>query len=433
MIRVSCSHQGFDADLAPARLSVFRMNPVPRLLGLSLALLLAFLAAAAGAQAWLRGQDERLRAAAVEGKRRQLAAAIALAGQDGADPAYARQLGELLGGTVALTPAEAAALPAGEGLLRFAGTLPDGRAVTVAFAAPAGERLLFLHQRVLLALLLLGVVLVAVLAAVLLARGSRAAEPGSRPPWGFARAEMNSLQHLAKTSVAQEAELARTRGERQRAEEDAHLRQVMLNQALEEKIRLGRDLHDGLIQSLYATGLTLESAREVAARDPAEAGRRIQAGIDLINAGIRDVRNHITGLAPDSVRRQGFSAAVSRLAEELRAGRPVDFDLRIDEAAAAGLDDRRLAQVLQVVREAVSNALRHGRAGRVTVRLHAGDGAVGVLVQDDGAGFDPAHVSSPGLGLANMRARAESVGAQLQFDSAPGRGTRVVLTLPVRA
>jgi signal transduction histidine kinase len=411
------------------------MNPVPRLLGLSLVLLLAFLGAAAGAQAWLRGQDGRLRASAIEGKRQQLVAALALAGQpslDPADPAFAGQVGALLGGAAAFDPAAAALLPQGDGNLRLEARLPDGRTATVVFAAPASERLLYLYQRVLLALLLLGVVMVAVVGLILLARGGRATEPGSRAPWGSARAEMASLHHLARTSVAQGAELAHERGERQRAEEDVHLRQVMLNQALEEKIRIGRDLHDGLIQSLYATGLTLETAQGLVDRDPSDAGRRIQTGIDQINAGIRDVRNHIIGLAPDNVRRQGFADAVRRLTEELRAGRTLELDVRVDDTAASRLDDRQLAESLLIVREAVSNALRHGAATRITIRVHSGDGVIGILVQDDGQGFTPARSEGTGHGLGNMQARAALAGGTLQLESTPGRGTRLVLTLPIR-
>ncbi len=411
------------------------MNPVPRLLGLSLVLLLAFLAAAAGAQAWLRGQDDRLRSAAIEGKRSQLVAALALAdgaGSRAADSDYARMLGDLLGGIVTLSAPATATLPADDGSLRIEAPLPDGRVAVVSFSAPLEERLVYLHQRVLLALLLLGVVMVAVLAVILLARGGRGSDPGSRAPWGQTRAEIESLHHLARASVAQGAELAHERGERQRAEEDVHLRQVMLNHALEEKVRIGRDLHDGLIQSLYATGLTLESARDITARDPAEAARRIQTAIDLINTGIRDVRSHITGLAPDNVRRQGYADAVNRLTDELRAGRAVEFDLRVDDSAATRLDDRQTAESLLIVREAVSNALRHGEAAHITVRVHAGDGAIGILVQDDGCGFSASRLDGAGRGLGNMEARARQAGGTLQFDSAPGRGTRLVLTLPIR-
>jgi signal transduction histidine kinase len=206
----------------------------------------------------------------------------------------------------------------------------------------------------------------------------------------------------------------------------------MLNQALEEKIRIGRDLHDGLIQSLYATGLTLETAQGLVDRDPSDAGRRIQTGIDQINAGIRDVRNHIIGLAPDNVRRQGFADAVRRLTEELRAGRTLELDVRVDDTAASRLDDRQLAESLLIVREAVSNALRHGAATRITIRVHSGDGVIGILVQDDGQGFTPARSEGTGHGLGNMQARAALAGGTLQLESTPGRGTRLVLTLPIR-
>jgi signal transduction histidine kinase len=308
--------------------------------------------------------------------------------------------------------------------------LPSGRLLLVVPSPTVAARLLGLHQRVMVALIVFALLLLLALVLVLLLRPSAPVESGSRPPWVFAKAEMGSLQHLARTSVTQGAELARERDERMRAQEEAYVNQVRLNQALEEKIRLGRDLHDGIIQSLYATGLTLENVRDLVDRNPPEAVKRLEGSIELLNTAIRDVRAYITGLKSDPARDAGLSRIVERIAAELKAGREVAFTLEIDDFAASRLPAPAFADVVQIVREAVSNALRHGAARHIAVRLHEGDGALALLVQDDGAGF-AADGGSRGHGLANMRGRAESAGGSLQVESAPGRGTRVVLTLPL--
>ncbi len=411
------------------------MNTLPRLLGFSLVLLLVFLAAALTAQAWLRGQNERLRDAAIETKRQQFMVALPLLQPAEADGRLsddqAGVLGGLLGAEVSLVPVGTDEVSVENGRLGFSVPAGTGQQALVRFSAPATDRLLFLHQRVLMVLLLLALVLLAALAIVLVARPGSSAESGSHAPWGYAKAEMGHLQQLVKNSVSQGAELARERDVRQRAEEESLLRQNMLNQVLEEKIRMGRDLHDGLIQSLYATGLTLESARDLLASDPAAAGQRVQASMDLVNTSIRNVRNYITGLTPGNVRKESFARTLKALTDQLGSGREVGFELTIDDIAAALLSDEQLSQCVQIVHEAVSNALRHGGAGKVTVRLHAGDHAVGLLVQDDGRGFSPDRLEPTGHGLANMQARAKSAGGTLQLESTPGAGTRIVLTLPV--
>lgn len=351
------------------------MNPLPRLLALGIFIVLVMLTAVLGVAAWQKSR-----------------------------PAPAD------------TPAVVAPAAAKEG---------------APAANPRDLRLSQLPSRLAFGLVLLALVLAIALLVSLAFRPLRAGDTASRPPFAFARAEMTSLEHLAKSSVAQGAALARERDERLRAEEESYVRQVMINHALEEKIRLGRDLHDGMIQSLYATGLTLESTKDLVRRDPAEAERRLDSSLQMINATIKDVRAYITGLSPDNVRRDHVITALASVTEELRAGRDVAFEFKIDDTAAARLTGEQVSQTVQIVREAVSNALRHGEARQIIVRLHEGDRAVCVAIQDDGRGFTVPKHGGGGHGLANMRARAESAGGNLQLTSAPGTGTRVVLTLPI--
>jgi signal transduction histidine kinase len=268
--------------------------------------------------------------------------------------------------------------------------------------------------------------------ALIVALAMRAKRGEESPsPYAASRSEFGTLARLAETSVAQGEELSRERDVRRRAEEDVRLRQELLTQSLDEKIRLGRDLHDGIIQSLYAAGLTLESVRALVRTNPDEAERILERTRAGLNEAIRDVRAYIVGLAPENLRRAGFAHALGMLVAELRAGRAAEFDIKIDDDAAALLSPEQSVEALQIAREAVSNALRHGGATRITLRMHKSDRELCLLVQDNGSGFNAAHVRESGHGLVNMRARAEKLGASLRVTSQPGEGARVLATLPI--
>lgn len=306
-------------------------------------------------------------------------------------------------------------------------------ASSAADAAPPGNptRLSALTTRMALLLALTAFAVAILLVFSLTLRGPGRGD--TRQPFAAVRTEMTTLASLAKSSVAQGEELSRERDVRRRAEEDAQLKQQMLTQSLEEKIRLGQDLHDGIIQSLYAVGLTLESVRELVRTDPVEADRRLEKIRAGLNETIHDVRAYITGLAPDNLRRGGFSRALDNLLAELGAGRPARFDVQIDGDAAALLSPDQSLQALHIAREAVSNALRHGGASVVTLRMHKSDHEVCLLIQDNGSGFNPAATRDGGHGLMNMRARAKTLGATLRVTSQPAEGSRVLATLPIQA
>src|SRR6185436_2354102 len=143
----------------------------------------------------------------------------------------------------------------------------------------------------------------------------------TKPPLRAARTEMDTLTKLAESSAAQGEELSRERDVRRRAEEDASLKQQLLTQSLDEKIRLGRDLHDGIIQSLYAAGLTLETVRAIVKTNPDEAERQLEQTRANLNDAIRDVRAYISGLTPEKLRRAGFAHGLRAMLSELQSGR----------------------------------------------------------------------------------------------------------------
>ena len=415
------------------------MNFLTRLIGYSVLLLLAFLAAALGAQGWLRQQTQRLRTEALEAKRAQFIAVVRAVAPPGTqwNASHEQQLGAMCGGKVSISADRVPPPPADPTMLYFDQKLTDSPVAPVTarvvFAASPINRLLVTYQRVTVGLMLFGFTLLIIgIFVAVLNRRSPGTDPDRPAAREATRAEMGSLAHLAETSVAQTAALSRERDVRRLAEEDALLQQRLLSQSLEGKVRLGHDLHDGIIQSLYACGLTIESARNLAKSDPPEADRRLGQCVENLNATIRDVRAYITGLAPENLRQAGFARAVESLILELRAGREVNFDLKIDEEATAMLTPQQSTETLQVAGEAISNSLRHGGASLVNVRLHQSGHEVCLLVQDNGTGFDPRHHACAGHGLLNMQARAARIGASVRVESQPAAGTRVILTLPLQ-
>ncbi|WP_415911037.1 sensor histidine kinase [Oleiharenicola sp. Vm1] len=203
---------------------------------------------------------------------------------------------------------------------------------------------------------------------------------------------------------------------------------------MELRARLARDLHDHVIQSIYAAGLGLEAVRGQLSADPFGAEGRIRHCMTNLNETIRTVRSYISDLEPEPPeKRQRFTDAVRALTATMHELWPVEFTLELDDAVAAQLTNVVEIHALQIVRESLSNALRHGRASRILIRLHAaGAGGATLEVIDNGRGFDPVQRMGTGRGLVNLTTRAREMGATLRIESEEGGGTTVRLHLPPR-
>lgn len=262
---------------------------------------------------------------------------------------------------------------------------------------------------------------------------ARVAPPAPAADPAATRTEMRGLESLARATNAQRVELDHEREARHRSEQDLHLQQVLANHALQDKVRLGRDLHDGLIQTLYATGLVLETASQklaAAPADPAAAAQLLERAKTTLNAAIREARGTIGGLTPDALEEQSLPDAIHAILGHLDGGRlrEVRLDLSSELPVIAG---PTRTELLQIIRESASNALRHGAATRLEISLAPlPDGErLRLVVRDDGRGFDPAAVTR-GHGLDNLAARARNLAATLDIDSAPGRSATITLAFP---
>jgi signal transduction histidine kinase len=216
--------------------------------------------------------------------------------------------------------------------------------------------------------------------------------------------------------------------------ENARLHEQVQRLAIvEERERIGRDLHDGIIQSIYAVGLSLEDVPDLMADEPEEARARVERAIDSLDQSIRDIRNFIFGLRPELLEQAGLVGGLAALADEFRVNSMVDVDLETDDARDVDLPPELTGQLLSIAREALSNIARHSKATRGTVRVETGDEVVKLIIGDNGVGFDPARPRGAGhQGLVNMRARAASVGGWLDVQSGSGSGTRIIVEAPRR-
>ena len=204
---------------------------------------------------------------------------------------------------------------------------------------------------------------------------------------------------------------------------------------VDERLRIGRDLHDGIIQGLYAVALSLEDVPDLMAQEPDEASSRVDRAIDRLNTSIGEIRSFIMDLGTETAD-VAFDARLAGLTDELlltSGGRmAVDHDLADAESVENRLSLEVLTQLLQIAREALSNALRHSGAARVRLSFRTEGGFAILTVEDDGQGFDPDAPRRPGhLGLANLQDRASSVAGTLDIESRPGAGTRIIVRVPL--
>ena len=202
---------------------------------------------------------------------------------------------------------------------------------------------------------------------------------------------------------------------------------------IEERDRIGKDLHDGIIQSMYAVSLSLEDMPELMDEDPADARARVDRAIESLHDTIRELRGFIFGLRPELVDRTDLVGLLVALTEQLHQNSLVEVGLDLPERLVEPPAHVR-GELLQIAREALSNVSRHAGATEATVRLRSSDTNFELEVQDNGRGFDPTTPAVDGhFGLANMQDRAAALGGTFVVESAGGAGTHIIVSIPVKA
>jgi signal transduction histidine kinase len=194
---------------------------------------------------------------------------------------------------------------------------------------------------------------------------------------------------------------------------------------LDERNRLARDIHDTLAQGFAAILMQLQGAQREAGVMPAPVAASIETAIDLARAHLTEARRSVGALRPHVGSGEDIASALKRLAEIGRRTSSMPIDLTVDEIPRLGEGIER--EVIGIAQEALTNAVRHSRARRITIRASTVQ-SVGVRlsIADDGRGIvrDP---SRAGFGMTSMQERAERIGASLTIVTAPRNGTEIVL------
>jgi signal transduction histidine kinase len=190
---------------------------------------------------------------------------------------------------------------------------------------------------------------------------------------------------------------------------------------VEDRERIARDLHDTVIQRLFATGMSLQSTVRLVTTDPAAAIARIGSAVDDLDVTIKEIRTAIFDLEQSKAGREGLRARVLAVAREAAA--PLGFEPRVllDGPIDTGVDARVGDELVATLREALSNVARHARATRVDVEVEV-SGDVSLKVSDDGVG-PPANDQPAGNGLRNMGERAAMLGGTLELRPGAAGGT----------
>lgn len=195
---------------------------------------------------------------------------------------------------------------------------------------------------------------------------------------------------------------------------------------MEDRERIAKELHDGIIQSLFAVGMKLQSTALMSTSP--ESAARVESAVVELDRVIRDLRNYIFGLRPGILADRQLNQALEAMGEEVGSTLQIPIAVEVDGAVSAALSSRS-HEIVQLTREALSNVTRHSQTKRAAVRLTRRGANAILTIEDEGIGFDPRRTSS-GSGLRNMRERAAAIGGRLRITSASGKGATLRFTFP---
>ncbi|MBH0176619.1 MAG: PAS domain S-box protein, partial [Nitrospira sp.] len=227
---------------------------------------------------------------------------------------------------------------------------------------------------------------------------------------------------------------------RKRVEEMLRQREQDLRAAVKERERISEDLHDGILQSIFAVGLGLESCRTFVSKRPLSSKKAasplmaaLNRAIGQLNHVMTDVRNFIAGIESHVLEEADVGETLRTMVQAMCASNGTACRVTIEEAAAHEFSTEQAYHVMNIMREALSNSLRHSGAVRITLSLKRLRRSVRLSVTDNGKGFIPEAVRDVGHGLVNMAARARKLSGRIEVRSRPRQGTKVLLDIPRRS
>ena len=201
---------------------------------------------------------------------------------------------------------------------------------------------------------------------------------------------------------------------------------------LEERNRIGMDMHDGVIQSVFGVGLGLENVRHLIDENPTQAKEGVRLAIDGLNQAIRDLRTYILDLRPRQLGEENLLVGLRRLLTEYRVNTLSEAMLTGKESDLADLESSQALVLFHIAQEALANTAKHAKAKRVSISLWTTPERVLMEIEDNGKGFSIDKMSMTlGHGLSNMHTRTRNAGGEVEITSAPEEGTTILAWLPI--
>jgi signal transduction histidine kinase len=198
-----------------------------------------------------------------------------------------------------------------------------------------------------------------------------------------------------------------------------------LSALLHDRSRIGRELHDSVLQALYAIGLSLEQVPGLR-RGPPQAGPpAYNQAADQLHRLIQDIRRMILSMESDRVDPFRLVSELQALAQTVERVSELQIRVWVDQAAEEILTGEEARGLVMIAREALSNCVRHARATRVVIALWRIGPRIRLSICDNGSGFDVKHGSAKGIGFAHMEDRVRKIGGCLNIQSTVGRGTDI--------
>jgi signal transduction histidine kinase len=214
-------------------------------------------------------------------------------------------------------------------------------------------------------------------------------------------------------------------------------REHMIEFQEEARKKLARDLHDGPTQSVSAIAMRVNMAQRILAKDPKAVGEELSRIEDLARRTTKEIRHMLFTLRPLVLESQGLEAALKSMAEKMKETYSQNVQVSVQENILQNLEMGKQSVIFYIVEEAVNNARKHAQAEHISVSLRSFEKEIALLeIRDDGAGFDVAAVyraydQRGSLGMVNLNERTELVNGVLDLQSAPGKGTRVLVYIPL--
>jgi PAS domain S-box-containing protein len=234
----------------------------------------------------------------------------------------------------------------------------------------------------------------------------------------------------ARRLIGMFRDVTERRRAREALERERRVLRDMLSAQDRERQLVAYDIHDGLAQQLAGAIMQFESSRQARSRNSRKATRCYNTGLEMLRESLAEARRLIGGLRPLVLDELGVVAAITHLIHDnvAQGGPQVEFHRNV---RFIRLEPVLENAVFRIVQEGLANVRRHSQSEKANLAVIEEDGHVRICVEDCGVGFDPENVREHCFGLAGIRERARVLGGRAQIESAPGKGTRVTVELPL--